>query len=169
MTTPHHNRFMALFPGPPGWAGARRELLDFMVKGEINSGRHTDHPAGRHSIRTNQCSPLPSPIYFYRPDALHATQPTVSKHWRQLCHCISVIISSIPSLSLKALHDNLPAILTPRIHLIQPTVSKHWRKHSSEPATITYWPRPFLLHCWTPKQRGAAPFTTSTPHIRNMP
>ena len=27
---PHHNRFTALFPGPPGWAGARRELLDFM-------------------------------------------------------------------------------------------------------------------------------------------
>jgi len=48
----HHNRFMALFPGPPGWAGARRELLDFMVQGEINRGRHTDHPTGRHSIRT---------------------------------------------------------------------------------------------------------------------
>jgi len=28
-TTPHHNRFTALFPGPPWWAGARRELLDF--------------------------------------------------------------------------------------------------------------------------------------------
>jgi len=28
----HHNdRFTALFPGPPGWASARRELLDFMV------------------------------------------------------------------------------------------------------------------------------------------
>jgi len=25
----HHNRFTALFPGPPWWAGARRELLDF--------------------------------------------------------------------------------------------------------------------------------------------
>jgi len=38
----HHNCFAALFPGPPGWAGARRELLDFMVQGEINRGRHTD-------------------------------------------------------------------------------------------------------------------------------
>jgi len=28
----HHNRFTALFPAPPGWAGARRELLDFMVQ-----------------------------------------------------------------------------------------------------------------------------------------
>ena len=83
---PYHNRFTALIPGPPGWAGARRELLDFMVQGKINRGRHTDHPAGRHSIRTNQCPPPPSPHIFYRPDALPAAQPTVSKHWRQLAH-----------------------------------------------------------------------------------
>jgi len=62
--TPHHSRFTALFPGPPGSAGARRELLDFTVQGKINRGRHTDHPAGRHSIRTNQCPPPPSPIFF---------------------------------------------------------------------------------------------------------
>jgi len=49
------------FPGPPGWAGARRELLDFMVQGKINRGRHTDHPAGCHSIWTNQCPPPPYP------------------------------------------------------------------------------------------------------------
>jgi len=57
----HHHTTTALsvFSGPPGWAGARRELLDFMVQGKINRGRHTDHPAGCHSIRTNQC---PSPL-----------------------------------------------------------------------------------------------------------
>jgi len=82
LTYHHHNRFTALFPGPLGWAGARRELLDFMVHEEINRGRHTDHPAGRHSIRTNQCPPPPSPAYFYGQDALPAAQPTVSKHWR---------------------------------------------------------------------------------------
>ena len=49
------------FPGPPGWAGARRELLDFVAQEKINRGRHIDHPAGRHSIRTNQCWPPPSP------------------------------------------------------------------------------------------------------------
>ena len=59
-----HNRFMALFPGPLGWDGARRELLDFMVQWKINRGRHIDHPAGRHSIRTNQCPPPPSPHIF---------------------------------------------------------------------------------------------------------
>jgi len=42
----HHNHFTALFPGPPRWAGARRELLDFMVR--------QDHPVGRQSIRTKQ-------------------------------------------------------------------------------------------------------------------
>ena len=57
----HHNRYMALFLGPPRWAGARRELLDFMAQGKINRGRHTDHPSGRHSIQTNQCPPPPSP------------------------------------------------------------------------------------------------------------
>jgi len=78
----HHNHFTALFPGPPGWAGARKELLDFMVQGEINRGRHTDHPAGRHSIRTNQCPPPPSSHIFCGSDAIPAAQPTVSKHWR---------------------------------------------------------------------------------------
>jgi len=44
-----------------------------MVQGEINRGRHTDHPAGCHSIRTNECPPPPSPHIFYGPDALPAT------------------------------------------------------------------------------------------------
>ena len=57
---PHHNRFMALFPGPSRSASARK-LLDFTVQGKSNTGRHTDHPAGHYSIRTNQCPPLPSP------------------------------------------------------------------------------------------------------------
>jgi len=52
---------LTYFRGHPGWAGARRELLDFMVQGKINRGKHTDHPAGCHSIRTNQCPPPPSP------------------------------------------------------------------------------------------------------------
>jgi len=58
----HYNGFTALFLGPPGWAGARSELLDFMVQGKINRGRHIDHPTECHSIRTNQCPPPPSPF-----------------------------------------------------------------------------------------------------------
>jgi len=56
-----------------------------MVEGKINRGRHIDHPAGRHSIWTNQCPRQPSPI-FYRPDALPTAQPTTSNYWRQLAH-----------------------------------------------------------------------------------
>jgi len=74
---PFYGSFLEL----PGWAGARRELLDFMVHGKINKGRYTDYPAGSHSIWINQCPPPPSPI-FYRLDVLVATQPTLSKHWR---------------------------------------------------------------------------------------
>ena len=55
--------FYGPFSGPTGWAGARRELLDFIVQGKINRGRHTDYPDGRHSIRTKQCPPPPSPIF----------------------------------------------------------------------------------------------------------
>jgi len=62
--TTYHNHFTALFPGPSGWAGAKRELLDFMVQGKINRGRHTDHPAVRHSIWTNKCPPPPSPLFL---------------------------------------------------------------------------------------------------------
>ena len=86
---PHH--FYALFPAPPGWACARREPLDFMMQGKINRGWHTDHPAGCHSIRTNHSPPPPSPI-FYKPDALSATQPTVSKHW---CNILGRITHTI--------------------------------------------------------------------------
>jgi len=57
--------FYGPFLGPPGWAGARRELLDFMVQGKINRGRHTDHLAGCHSIQTNKCPPPPSPMHAY--------------------------------------------------------------------------------------------------------
>ena len=77
-TTPHHHsHFTALFPGPPGWAGARRELQDFMVQGSINRGRNTDHPAGRHSIRTNHCPPPQSPPHFLQ-DGCPSFRPTNS-------------------------------------------------------------------------------------------
>jgi len=95
-----HNHFTALFPGQPGWASARRELLDFMVQGKIKRGRHTVHPAGCHSIWTNQCPPPPSLHIFYRLTALPAAQPTASKRcdmrsW--LIQCSPVIFTIITS------------------------------------------------------------------------
>jgi len=60
-TTPQP--FHGPFLGPPGWDGARRELLDFMVQGKINRGKHTDHTDGSHSIQTSHCPPPPYPNY----------------------------------------------------------------------------------------------------------
>ena len=56
------------------------ELLDFTVQGKINRGWVGTTPSGLASAH------LHHPPIFYRPDALPAAQPTVSKHWRQLAH-----------------------------------------------------------------------------------
>jgi len=50
-----HNHITTLFLGPPGWAGARRKSSCGLhgAKGDIR-GRQIEHPAGRHSIQTNQ-------------------------------------------------------------------------------------------------------------------
>ena len=111
----NHNRFTALFPGARGWAGARRELLDFMVQGKINRGRHTDHPDERHSIRTsNQCPPPPSPIFLHAgcpscqptnsvkaPNELIKYSDTIAKRFSGTLHSIVQLIP-LPPLSLLA-------------------------------------------------------------------
>jgi len=79
---------MARFLGPPGWAGTRREFLDFMVQGKINRGRHRDHPAGRHSIQTNQCPPPPSPIFLQA--GCPSWRPTNSVKALKACRTCSV-------------------------------------------------------------------------------
>jgi len=75
-----------------------------MVQGKINRGRHTDHPAGRHSIRTNQCvcPPPPSPHIFYRPNALPAAQPTASKHRRLMQQKTQTVAVTTEVLSLES-------------------------------------------------------------------
>jgi len=67
MSKPHYRTTTILWPffrDHPGEPVPEEKLLDFMVQGKIYWGRHTDHPAGRHSIRTNQCPPPPSFAYF---------------------------------------------------------------------------------------------------------
>jgi len=46
------------------------------VQEKINRGRHTDHPAGRKSIWTNQCPPSPSPHFLQA--RCHSCHPTNS-------------------------------------------------------------------------------------------
>jgi len=82
VNTTHTQPFYGRFSGITRVSRYQKRTSGLCVQGKINRGRHIDHPAARHSIGTNQFPPPPSPI-FYRPDALPAAQPTVSKHWRQ--------------------------------------------------------------------------------------
>jgi len=68
LNTHTHKRFTALFLGPPGWAGARKEPLDFMVQGKINRGRHTVRLGATPSKLTS--AHLHQTPIFYRPDAV---------------------------------------------------------------------------------------------------
>jgi len=56
------------------------------VQGNINRGRHTDHPAGCHSNRTNHCPPPPSCHIFYRPDALSCCPTNSVKALKATAH-----------------------------------------------------------------------------------
>ena len=79
-----HTRLTALFPGLTRWAATRQITTS----------------APHHSV-------------FYRPDALPAAQPTVSKHWRDavpekravkwLCVCVCVLQQKADILSKKTM------------------------------------------------------------------
>jgi len=60
----HTTILRPFFRDHPSEPVPEKKLLDIMVQGKINRGRHTDHPAGRHSILTSQCPPPPSPNFF---------------------------------------------------------------------------------------------------------
>ena len=65
-TTTTTTTVYGLFPGPCGWASARRKLLlDFMVLERIKRGRYTDNLGGCHFIRTNQQFTSINPRHFY--------------------------------------------------------------------------------------------------------
>jgi len=88
--SPPPQPFYGHFSGTTRVSRCQKRTSGLMVQGKINRGRHTDYPAGHHSIRTNQCPPPPSPHIFYRPDALPAAQPTASMclhmtFYRYLC------------------------------------------------------------------------------------
>ena len=48
------------FRDHPGEPVPEENFWTSCLQGKIKRGKHTDHPAGRHSIRTNQCPPPPS-------------------------------------------------------------------------------------------------------------
>jgi len=75
---------MALFPGLHRWAGTRKvKPIWILLEQEIVSGSGISWAICKSAPRSRQIT-MPAPHYsvFYRPDALPAAQPTVSKHWR---------------------------------------------------------------------------------------
>ena len=81
-----HTRLTALFLGLPRWAGTWKvnqsgfywSKRQWVAVASAPYSRQTTTPVPHHSV-------------FYRLDALPATQPTVSKHWRHSVRIISVL------------------------------------------------------------------------------
>ena len=77
-----HTHLTALCPGLPGWAGTRKaKPIWILLKQETVSGSGISWAICKSAHRSRQITmPTPHHSVFYRPDALPAAQPTVSKH-----------------------------------------------------------------------------------------
>ena len=81
-----HTHLMALCLGLPGWACTRKvKPIWILLKQETVSGSDISWAICKSALRSRQIAmPAPHHSVFYRPDALPAAQPTVSKHWKHL-------------------------------------------------------------------------------------
>jgi len=52
------------FRDHPGEPGPEQNFWTLWCKGRLTEADTLDHPAGHHSIQTNQCPPSPFPIFF---------------------------------------------------------------------------------------------------------
>jgi len=82
VTYSNYTHLTALCPGLPGWAGTRKvKPIWILLKHEIVSGNGISWAICKSAPPSRQITmPAPHHSVFYRPDALPATQPTVSKH-----------------------------------------------------------------------------------------
>jgi len=82
----HTHPFNGPFPGLPRWAGTRKvKPIWILLKQETvsSSGSGISWALCKSAPRSRHITtPVPHHSVFYRPDALRATQPTASKHWR---------------------------------------------------------------------------------------
>jgi len=91
-----HTHLTALFPGLPWWAGTRKVKPTWiLLKHETVSGNGISwgHMLVCTLVQTDNHASSP-PLSFYRPDALPATQPTASEHWRNVRRVIRINFSS---------------------------------------------------------------------------
>ena len=81
-----HTRLTALCPGLPRWASTRKvKPIWILLKQETVNGSGISWAICKSAHRLRQITtPAPHHSVFYRPDALPAAQPTVSKHWRHI-------------------------------------------------------------------------------------
>jgi len=82
----HTHPFNGPWSGIPRWAGTRKvKPIRILLKQETMSGSGISWAICKSAPRSRQITtPAPHHSVFYRPYALPATQPTVSKHWRQI-------------------------------------------------------------------------------------
>ena len=80
--SPLHTRLTALCPGLPRWAGTRKvKPIWILLKQETVSGSGISWAVCNSAPCSRQTTtPAPHHSVFYRPDALPAALPTVSKH-----------------------------------------------------------------------------------------
>jgi len=78
-------RLTALCPVLPGWAGTIKvKPVWILLKQETVSGSGISWAICKSAPRSRHITTPAPRLNFYRPDALPAAQPTVSKHWRQI-------------------------------------------------------------------------------------
>ena len=82
----HTHPFNGFFSGLPGWAGTRKvKPIWILLKQEIVSGNGIRWATCKSAPHSRQITmPTPHHSVFYKLDALPATQPTASKHWRHM-------------------------------------------------------------------------------------
>ena len=83
------------FRDHPGELVPEENLWTLWCKGRLTEA--DNHPAGRHSIRTNQCPPPPS-LHFLHAGCPSCNQPTVSKHctqqWKKASNILTWILAA---------------------------------------------------------------------------
>ena len=88
-----HTLLTSLCPGLPGWAGTRKvKPIWILLKQETVSGSGISWAICKSAPCSRQiATPAPHHSVYYRLDALPATLPTASMHWRHhrertMCH-----------------------------------------------------------------------------------
>ena len=128
LVTHTHTRLTALCPRLPRWAGTRKvKPIWILLKQETVSGSSISWAICKSPPCSKQITmPAPHHSVFYRPDALPAAQPTVSKHWRQSTESSTNTNTSTNLVTMTKSENKLTVIksLNNQLNLIYASYSK---------------------------------------------